>query len=103
MRDEVCALTTKSKKDLAAIAKLYQSLSKEIEKRFREELREQHNRMDGLEDFYQLSLLVKKNAQFSVNVLGMLSKLSDISGYDISEEIEKEDNLDKIVNDLAGK
>lgn len=96
MRDSISTITHKIRKDMGTLSAQYHDLSGEINKRFREELREQKGSMDGLEDFYQLSVLVKRNAQVANHMLGMLSKLTDISGYNITEEIEKDDVEDLI-------
>jgi hypothetical protein len=100
MRDSISTKTNKIRKDMGALSAQYQDLSKEIHRRFREELREQKGSMDGLEDFYQLSMLVKRNAQVANHMLGMLSKLTDISGYNITEETEKDD-VERLVEELT--
>lgn len=100
MRDSISSTTKKIKKDMGALAAQYQDLSKEIHRRFRDELREQNGSMDGLEDFYQLSMLVKRNAQVANHMLGMLSKLTDISGYNITEETEKDD-VENLIEELT--
>lgn len=101
MRDNISALLRKLRRDAGNLSAQYNNLSDEVQKRFRDELREQKGSMDGLEDFYQLSVLVKRNAQISGNVLGMLSKLSDISSFDITEEIDKKDDVEDLIEELT--
>ena len=101
MRDKIDNLSKKIKQDVGALAAQYGNLSGEVNKRFRDELREQKGKMDGLEDFYQLSILVKRNAQVVNHVLGMLSKVTDISSFDISEEVEKKDEVEELIEELT--
>jgi Skp family chaperone for outer membrane proteins len=104
MRDEVSNLTKKVQREVRDLLGLYKSFQEEIEARFREELREQDGKMEGLEDFYGLNLLLKRNFQNVGNATTLLSRLKDFSGFDISEEelerIEKkmeiEQELEKV-------
>ena len=63
-----------------------------MEEKFREEVREQGGKMDGLEDFYRLNMVVKRNSQIISNTLGMINKVKDISGFNIEEITEDIEN-----------
>ncbi len=103
MRDGIDTLSKKIKRDMGALAAQYGGLANEVNRRFRDELREQNGKMDGLEDFYQLTMLVKRNAQVANHVLGMMSKMTDISSYDISEDTEKKDDVEELIEELTTK
>lgn len=101
MRDGINSLSKKIKRDVGALAAQYGDFANEVNRRFREELREQKGKMDGLEDFYQLTMLVKRNAQVANHVLGMMSKMTDVSSYDISEETDKKDEVEELIEELT--
>jgi hypothetical protein len=85
IKKQITDLTNKAQSDLSNLLDAYGSMQEDVETRFRTEQREQGGRMDGLEDFYSLNLLVKRNLQTVSNTVGMLKRLRDISGFDISE------------------
>ena len=91
MRNDVMSLADKINRDISSLTKKYKALATEVDKRFRDELRVQSGDMDGLDDFYRLMLIVKKNAQVSQQALFLMSKMVDISKFDISEEVDKRD------------
>lgn len=87
-----------------AFNKQYADLSNEIERRFREELSEQKGNLSGLEDFYQLSLIIKRNFQVTKQVINLFMKMRDISSYNIVEETNTDSNekvVEKLIEDLA--
>jgi hypothetical protein len=83
---EVSNKTKKVQKDIKELFSLYRSFQSEIESRFREEINEQGGRLEGLEDFYSFSLITKRNMQNIGNTLALISRVKDVSGYDITEE-----------------
>jgi hypothetical protein len=89
-KKEVTDLTVKTQKDLAILMNAYDRFQSDIEERFREEMREQDGKIDGLEDFYSLNMIVKRNAQMISNSLGMLKRLKDISEFNIEEMTDTE-------------
>jgi hypothetical protein len=99
MRNEVSELTRKIQKQLKELLGMYKNFHDEIETRFREELREQEGELAGLEDFYGLSLSIKRNTQNVGNALTLMSRLKDLSGFDISETPEK--SVEKQIKELV--
>jgi hypothetical protein len=104
MGKNVIGLTKKIQKDLKELLGLYKKFQGEIETRFREELQEQNGKMDGLEDFYGLNLLLKRNFQNVGNSNTLMSRLKDFSGFDISETDEspkkkEEKEVEKILEE----
>lgn len=78
-------------KDMEDILKNYINLESELNSRFKTEYSRNNNKIDGLEDFYSLKALVRKNVMLNKSAFGLLSKIRDMSGFDISEE-EVSDN-----------
>ena len=101
MKREVSELTRDVQKQLKELLGLYKSFQDEIEVRFREELREQEGELAGLEDFYGLNLYIRRNTQNVSSALTLLSRMKDISGFDISEAPEKaiEKKVKKLVKE----
>lgn len=83
---DVSSKTKKIQKELKELFGLYRNFQSEIETRFREEYNEQGGKLDGLEDFYSFSLIAKRNMQNVGNALALMSRIKDVSGYDITEE-----------------
>lgn len=98
LRNEISNLTKKVSKDILLLAKHYKNLNKDIESRFRDEVREQNGKIDGLEDFYQLNMLIKRNAQIVSRTHSMLMKLHNIENFQI--DIEK-DEIEDLVKELT--
>ena len=92
----------KIKKDASTVSKVQESIKvllttysqfqTSLEEKFREEVREQSGKMDGLEDFYRLNMVVKRNSQIISNTLGMINKVKDISDFNIEEISDEIDN-----------
>ena len=89
IKDDVSVLTKKIEDELKNLTRVYQGFCSEVDSRFQDELREQDGKMDGLEDFYGLKLIVNRNRQSVNNALGIILRLKDISGFNISETSEK--------------
>jgi len=89
MRIDVAELTNKIERELKDLTGLYAAFNKEIELMFKEELSLQDGKMEGLEDFYGLKIIVGRNNQNVNNALGMLSRIRDISSFNISEIADK--------------
>lgn len=96
-RDDITNILKKIKRDMSTLCGLYDNLSNEIEKSFREELGEQKGSIEGLEDFYQLTISIKRNAMIVKNSAGLLNKMKNISNYNITEETEHEELARKLV------
>jgi hypothetical protein len=81
---------------------MYGSLESEVGLRFREEHSKNAGRMEGLEDFYMLNQIVKKNLISVKQAYSIVHRMKDISGYDITEEIEevKEAREEKEIKEL---
>lgn len=77
----------------------YAALEKEVQSRFQEEYSHNNHRLAGLEDFHQLSYICKKNFGTVRSACNLLSRMSDLSGFDISEHDELVKELDKILRD----
>ena len=87
---DASSLHKKIKKDLRQLAAVYETLTKDVNRTFREELRYQNGKIEGLEDFYSLLLASKKNSKNAVYALRLVEEAKDLSGFNVSEEaIEK--------------
>ena len=98
IKDDVDTLTKKIKTDLGTLGRIYSDFSSEVESRFKDEFREQKGKMDGLEDFYSLKLIVNRNSQSINNALGIISRLKNVSDFNISELADKSE--DKNIKEL---
>jgi len=92
---KISSLREKIIKDVGALSGLYASLKNEIDKRFRDELGKQKGDYSGLEDFYALVMLIKKDANTSSGVSNLLKRFNDLSRFNVSE-IEDNIELEKI-------
>lgn len=99
IKDEVSVATKKVLEGLKVLSRKYVEFQKEIESKFRDELRGQNGKIDGLDDFYSLNLIVKRNSQNISNAFSIISKLRDVSSFNI-DEISETDNkvLAEILN-----
>lgn len=92
---KITALKEKIKKDLSGLSNLYGSLKNEIDKKFRDELTHQKGDYSGLEDFYALVMMIKKDTSTASGALNIVKRLNDISKFDVSD-IEDNIELEKI-------
>ena len=92
---EVSAKHKKILSDLEEYTGIYNKVSAEINQRFRDELSKMGS-SSGLEDFYTLNTLLKKNAMNIKNACLLVKRMKDVSGYNISEEQIEEKQLEKI-------
>ena len=76
--------------DLKALDGLYSKLKEEIGDKFKEEFSFQKGDLRGLEDFYSLLMIVKKDTAMIRNVSNMFRRLNDLSDYNVSEEKAEE-------------
>ena len=98
MISDANAMRSNVLKGLKEYLTLYYDLEKEVQSRFQEEYGHNNHKIAGLEDFHMLSYRCKKNLSAVKSAFNIVSRMSDISGFDISEEdIVKE--LDKILKD----
>jgi len=96
---DVNAMRKKMLKDLQGYLALYTELEKDVQNRFQTEYRHNNNNIAGLEDFQRLSYICKKNLTMVKSATGFISKVSDLSGFDINEEDALVRELDKILKD----
>jgi hypothetical protein len=77
----------------------YAALEKEVLSRFQEEFSHNNHKLNGLEDFHQLSYICKKNFGTVRSACNLIARMSDLSGFDITEHDELVKELDKILKD----
>lgn len=82
-------------KDLIKMVGMYEEVSSDVQKRFNDEFKTTGS-MNGLEDFYMLNQILKKNAISTKNSLTLLNKMRDISGFNVTEEEVDEEALEEI-------
>jgi len=86
-------------KKLQEYLSTYTDLEKEVQNRFHDEFSHNNHKLSGLEDFHQLSYACKKNLTTLKTSFNLISKMSDLSGFEIDEEDETLKELDKILKD----
>jgi esterase/lipase len=77
----------------------YALLEKEVQNRFQDEYSHNNHKLNGLEDFHQLSYICKKNFGTVRSACNLMARMSDLSGFDISEHDELVKELDEILKD----
>lgn len=97
-KNEINELRKKILRDLQELASMSGKLSDDFDARFREEYREVGG-LEGLEDFYMLNQVLKKNAQSANNAHAVLKRMRDMTNYDINEEDVEEAQLEEIFKD----
>jgi len=101
IQSEVLNKTKKIQRELKELFGLYRDFQSEIENRFREELRDQGGKIEGLEDFHSFSLTLKRNMQNIGNSASIMARIKDVSGYNIEEELqEPKAKIEKKVKEL---
>lgn len=91
MISDVSSLSKKIAKDLDTLSSVYHRLFDDINHRFKEELLRQNGKINGLEDFYSLVILLKADKTKVRNALSILGGLKDISQFNVSEEALEEE------------
>ncbi len=91
MISDVSSLSKKIAKDLDTLSSVYHRLFDDINHRFKEELLRQNGKINGLEDFYSLVILLKGDKTKVRNALSILGGLKDISQFNVSEEALEEE------------
>lgn len=102
MIGESTKLTKKLKDDLKKLMALYEDLFRDVDMKFRNEYVRQNGTTDGLEYFYALILDLKANRSKLKNTFSLLSRLKDITKYDIDESEKKVDEEKKIEDIIDG-
>jgi hypothetical protein len=92
---EVSVKHKKILSDLEGYMEACEKLSSEINDRFRDEYSKTGS-ISGLEDFYALNNIMKKNTMNLKNACVLVKRMRDMSGYNISEEQLEEKQLEKI-------
>lgn len=85
----IAALSAKKKKilkDLEEMAGAYGKLEADMRRRYKDEISYNKGSTEGLEDFYMLNALIRRNGMAVKNAAGLIGKMKDMSGYEISEE-----------------
>jgi len=93
---DATALRGKILKDLDTLIKVYGEFEGSVTDRFRDEYSKNAGSLNGLEDFYMLNSVVRKNHIAVKNAYALLKRMRDIDGYEISEE----EVLDKELEEL---
>lgn len=99
---ESSKLTKKLKDDLKRLMALYDELHRDVDTKFKTEYINQNGSTDGLEDFYALILDLKTNRSKLKNTFSLLSRLKDITKYDIDETEKKIDDEKEIEDIIDG-
>jgi len=86
-------------KQLQEYMSVYATLEKEVQNRFHDEYRHNNHKVAGLEDFHQLSYICRKNLDTIKSACNLVARVSDLSGFDISEEDALVKELDKILKE----
>jgi hypothetical protein len=83
---EINKFRNKILKDIAVLLKRQSSFEDNVNKKFRIEFNRNKQSMDQLEDFYHLKYLSKKNLQSVKTAHNLLSRMDDLSRFEIEEE-----------------
>jgi hypothetical protein len=83
---DASTLRRKILNDLDVLAKMYGGIEKETSGRFQEEYTRNSRLLSGLEDFFMLSRVVRKNSLSIKRAYAILHQMGDTSGYDVSED-----------------
>ena len=85
-------------KEMNDLLRMYREFEGTVSSRFSSEYRSNDGSIAGLEDFYILKNIVRKNNVAVKNAHSILSRMQDVSGFDISEETLVDKELEKILN-----
>ena len=91
-------LQKKVQADLENLYGMFESATKDVNGRFRDEYQRNNGNMIGLEDFFMLNTLLKKNSISVRNALNLIRKMRAMDGYNISEEQIEDKELEEILN-----
>lgn len=94
---DITSLRKRTLKDVRNLLQMYSTFERELGTRFRREVAQNKGSLDELEDFRSLHVMVKRNRLSVQSALNILSRMRDIMGYNIEEEIDKE--LKEILSD----
>jgi len=89
MVSDVATLKKKIEKDLSSFMSMYAKMVGELDSRLKDELRESGSG-DGLEDFYALTNIAKRNLMYARNVAAGFNKIKNIDKFEITEIEERE-------------
>lgn len=85
----ITALRGKLLGDISSLIRMYGELEDTVRSRFRDEYERNAGSSNGLEDFYMLNSVVKKNHIAVKNAHSIIKRMADLSKYDISETTEE--------------
>jgi hypothetical protein len=94
---DTASLRTKLLGDIDALVRMYGALESEVGQRFKEEYSKNSGKIQGLEDFYALNQMVRKNMISVKQAHSIISRMKDISGFDISEELEEDKEIEELL------
>lgn len=83
-------------RELASLVELQTKTAADVQERYRDEY-QQNGGLEGLEDFYALNNIMKKNSFNVRNAHALVKRMMGTEGFDISEESMEEKKLDKIL------
>lgn len=73
-------------KDFDSMVRKYAELTDDMNHRFKDELSFQKGNIHGLEDFFSLVMVLKKNNSQIQNSASLFKRMKDISTFNISED-----------------
>jgi hypothetical protein len=99
MSSEATDILSDVKGKMHKILEIYAELESDVNNRFREEYSKNDGKIDGLEDFYMLRNVIRKNNIGLKNAFTILSRMQNLKGFDISEEQIEDKMLAELLKD----
>ena len=101
LSSKIKQITESRKAVLAQLEKfvtLQSEVSEEVADKFKEEYQQNKGEMAGLEDFYMLNNILKRNTSSVKNACELIRRMKSISGFDVSEEAITNAEIDALMN-----
>lgn len=83
--------------DLASLLEMHAKAADDVQERYRMEYQQNGGSVEGLEDFYALNNIMRKNNFNIRNAHALVNRMMNTEGFDISEEVIETKKLDKIL------
>lgn len=99
MINNLSIIQKKAIEDLDEMFRIYKDLERDVSQKFKQEVQDNKGSMNGLEDFHALNYMCKKNLTYVKNAHAMISRLKDISKFDINEEGDTDKEIKEILKD----
>jgi len=99
MSSEATDILSDVKGKMHKILEIYAELESDVNNRFRDEYTKNDGKIDGLEDFYMLRNVIRKNNIGLKNAFTILSRMQNLKGFDISEEQIEDKMLAELLKD----